>query len=123
MKSDRTLEGKTAFARPDPHAETWDLAETAHVLKCSPQTLLELAESGEVPGCKVAVQWVFLREAITRYLWMQTEAQQSARRVKSGFDKKIAAGVVHETRRQRRRKGEAVKIVEEFIETSPKAGS
>lgn len=121
---------KTAPKAPDfpdgklqqTSAETLDVQEAAAMLKCSPQTVLELAECGELPGCKIGIGWVFLRDAIKQYLWLQTQSQQAERRSKSGLDEKIARGIVHETRRQRRRKGEAVAIVNKYA-ASPEPSS
>lgn len=100
-------------------ADTLDVVAASTMLFCSPGTVLELAECGELPGCKIGVGWVFLRDELKYYLWQQTKAQQADRRVKSGLDKKLAAGIVHETRRQRRAPGEAKKIVGDFLD-SPK---
>lgn len=88
---------------PSP-PDTLDVFEAAAMLKVAPGTVADLASSGELPGCKIGIAWVFLREALIRYLWEQTNAQQRERRIKSGLEEKIAAGTVHETRRQRKRR-------------------
>jgi excisionase family DNA binding protein len=81
--------------------DTLDLFEAAAMLKIAPTTVNELASNGELPGCKVGISWVFLRDALRDYLWRQTEAQQRERRIKSGLEEQMAKGVSHETRKQR----------------------
>jgi excisionase family DNA binding protein len=95
---------KTDEAAARASADTLDVNEAAAMLKIAPRTVLELAHSGELPGCKIGISWVFLRDALTRYLWEQTKAQQRERQIKSGLEEKIAAGISHETRRQRKRR-------------------
>jgi excisionase family DNA binding protein len=95
---------KTDEAAARASADTLDVNEAAAMLKIAPRTVTELAHSGELPGCKIGISWVFLREALMHYLRQQTELQTRERRIKSGLEEKIAAGVVHETRRQRKRR-------------------
>jgi excisionase family DNA binding protein len=95
--------------------DTYDAQEAAMMLKCSLQTVLELAESGELPGCKIGIKWVFLRDELRRYLLLQTKAQQAERRAKSGADAREAQGVVHGTRRTRRRKNQAIEAFDSLM--------
>lgn len=91
--------------------DTLDLMQAAAMLKISLATAQEMARAGELPGCKIGHSWVFLRDALRRYLWEQTEAQQRERRAQSGIDQKIAEGIPHTTRHQRRKKGEMASIL------------
>jgi hypothetical protein len=67
-------------------ASTLDLDAAAAFLKISPKTCQELAHSGELPGCKVGIAWVFLEEQLVRYLVELTEVQQRIRRETSGVE-------------------------------------
>jgi len=98
--------------------DTLDVFEAAEMLKVSPGTVVELAGQGELPGCKIGVSWVFLRDALKAYLWQQTEAQQRERRIKSGLEEKIAKGVAHETRRKRRTTAETMRLFEEAVKNA-----
>jgi excisionase family DNA binding protein len=66
-KLDDVLVGHAEF-RPYPPADVLDAAQAAEMLQVAESAVLELAESGELPGRKVAGEWRFAREAVLRWL-------------------------------------------------------
>jgi excisionase family DNA binding protein len=66
-KLDDVLVGHADF-RPYPPADVLTAAEAAELLQAEEQTILDLAEAGELPGRKVGGQWRFARAAVLRWL-------------------------------------------------------
>jgi excisionase family DNA binding protein len=66
-KLDDVLVGHADF-RPYPPADVLTTAEAAELLQAGEPVVLELAESGELPGRKVGGEWRFARTAILRWL-------------------------------------------------------
>jgi excisionase family DNA binding protein len=66
-KLDDVLVGHADF-RPYPPADVLTAAEVADLLQTNEDTVLELAEAGELPGRKVAGEWRFARDAVLRWL-------------------------------------------------------
>jgi excisionase family DNA binding protein len=60
--------------------QTFDVAEAAAFLKVSRETLLGLADSGDIPGAKVGRSWVFADEDLYEYLRAQVRDQTAQRR-------------------------------------------
>ena len=60
---------------------TYDINEAAELLKISPATAYELAESGELPGARIGRAWVFLGEELIQYLREEIRQQVIERRV------------------------------------------
>ena len=58
---------------------TYDADEAADMLKVHRSTVLELAESGKLPGTKVGRAWVFLVDDLVRWLREQIEADRRRR--------------------------------------------
>lgn len=48
--------------------ETLTLNEAAEFLKIHPVTLLEKANSGEIPGAKIGKRWVFVKVDLVEYI-------------------------------------------------------
>lgn len=48
--------------------EVMDAVQTAELLQLDEKTVLELAESGELPGRKLGTQWRFSRSAVLAWL-------------------------------------------------------
>jgi len=77
-------------------------------LNVSRETMLALANTGAVPGAKIAISWVFKVSDLDDYLTAQIEAQTTARReaaMSGNFCPKVAtaAAGVREIKRGRRR--------------------
>ena len=47
---------------------TLDTTEVAALLRAEPETVLQLARSGELPGARIGKSWVFLREDVVAFL-------------------------------------------------------
>lgn len=60
--------------------QTFDLEGAAAFLKVSVSIMQSLADSGEVPGAKIARSWVFTNEDLNDYLVAQVREQTAARR-------------------------------------------
>ena len=61
-------------------ASTLDLIQAAGFLRISRETMLELADAGEVFGAKIGRAWVFLESDLVEYLVAQSRQQTAARR-------------------------------------------
>lgn len=59
---------------------TLDLIQAAGFLRISRETMLELADAGEVFGAKIGRAWVFLESDLVEYLVAQSRQQTAARR-------------------------------------------
>ena len=66
-KLDDVLVGHADF-RPYPPADVLTAAEAAELLQAEDETVLALAEAGELPGRKVGGEWRFARAALLRWL-------------------------------------------------------
>ena len=65
---------------------TFDADEAADMLKVHRNTVLELAESGELPGTKVGRAWVFLVDDLIEWLRKQIAADIKKRRGAEGTE-------------------------------------
>ena len=61
-------------------ALTLDLVQAAEFLRVSRETMLELADAGEIFGAKIGRAWVFLESDLVDYLVAQSRQQSAARR-------------------------------------------
>jgi len=61
-------------------ASTLDLIQAAEFLRVSRETMLELADAGELFGAKIGRAWVFLESDLVDYLVAQSRQQTTARR-------------------------------------------
>ena len=59
---------------------TFDLIECAMFLKVHPNTVLQLAASGELPGAKVGRAWVFIEDDVADYLRCRVQEQTVSRK-------------------------------------------
>jgi excisionase family DNA binding protein len=59
--------GHHAFT-PAPRPDVLTLAQAAELLQVGEEQLLELAESGSVPGRRIGDQWRFSRPALIEWL-------------------------------------------------------
>jgi excisionase family DNA binding protein len=66
-KLDDVLVGHADF-RPYPPLDVLNAAQAADLLQVDEAAVLELAESGELPGRKVGGEWRFARDAVLRWL-------------------------------------------------------
>lgn len=64
----------------DRTKHTYDAEEAADLLKVARSTVLELAESGELPGAKIGRAWVFIADDLIEWLRGKTAAQVKSRR-------------------------------------------
>jgi excisionase family DNA binding protein len=56
------------------HPSTLDLAEAAHLCKCSTQLLRRLASSGTIPATKVGRKWVFPTRLLQEWIEERSRA-------------------------------------------------
>src|SRR4051794_28097202 len=66
-KLDDVLVGHADF-RPYPPADVLDVAQAAELLQVADAAVLELAESGELPGRRVGGEWRLARAAVLAWL-------------------------------------------------------
>lgn len=59
---------------------SFDADEAADFLKIHRNTVLELAEKGELPGAKIGRAWVFVTDDLVEWLRLQVKQQQSNNR-------------------------------------------
>lgn len=59
---------------------TLGVEECAALLRVDKSTILQLAQSGEIPGAKIGKAWVFIVEDVMNYLRMKVEQQVAERR-------------------------------------------
>ena len=60
--------------------KTYNIEEAAKFLHISPDSMLDLAGSGEVPGAKIGRAWVFADEDLADYLRREVKKQTADRR-------------------------------------------
>ncbi|WP_227104550.1 helix-turn-helix domain-containing protein [Chromobacterium rhizoryzae] len=59
--------------------ETLNLDEAAGLMNIGTETTRELADKGALPGCKVGVAWVFLRDDVLTYIRDEVRRQTNER--------------------------------------------
>jgi len=61
-------------------AETLDVTEAAALLHAEPETIMQLARKGALPGTRIGKSWVFLREDVIAFLKEQVMKDTEERR-------------------------------------------
>lgn len=84
-------------------AKTLNLEECAAFLKVHPNTVSDLAVTGELPGAKIGRAWVFVEDDVLDYLREQVRIQVERRKSAQGT-KVIAYYIAPEDRRRGRRR-------------------
>ncbi|VEB41370.1 DNA binding domain, excisionase family [Chromobacterium violaceum] len=69
--------------------ETLNLDEAAELMNIGTETARELADIGVLPGCKVGVAWVFLRDDVLGYLRDEVRRQTNQRIAKAEANKTL----------------------------------
>ncbi|QIY78366.1 helix-turn-helix domain-containing protein [Chromobacterium violaceum] len=69
--------------------ETLNLDEAAELMNIGTETARELADIGVLPGCKVGVAWVFLRDDVLGYLRDEVRRQTNQRIAKAEAEKTL----------------------------------
>ncbi|MGC0154007.1 helix-turn-helix domain-containing protein [Chromobacterium vaccinii] len=59
--------------------DTMNIDEAAKMLNIGSETARQLAEAGVLPGCKIGVPWVFLRDDVLTYLRDEIRRQTNER--------------------------------------------
>ncbi|WON83253.1 MULTISPECIES: helix-turn-helix domain-containing protein [Chromobacterium] len=72
--------------------ETLNLDEAAGLMNIGTETARELADKGALPGCKVGVAWVFLRDDVLGYLRDEVRRQTNERIARAEAIKLISNG-------------------------------
>lgn len=62
--------------------DTIDADECAELLRCTPETVEELARTGEIPGLKIGRSWLFVRLDLLAYLAEKARREAEERRAK-----------------------------------------
>lgn len=62
-----------------------DAHQVAEILHCSYDNVLDLARTGELPGAKIGVSWMFSDEGVHQYFREESERQTEERRAKAGI--------------------------------------
>ncbi|WP_160310665.1 helix-turn-helix domain-containing protein [Chromobacterium subtsugae] len=60
--------------------DTMTLDDAATALNIGTETARQLADAGVLPGCKIGIGWVFLRDDVLTYLRDEVRRQTNARR-------------------------------------------
>lgn len=68
---------------------TLDVIECAEFLKVCRETVLRLAQAGEIYGARIGHAWVFLEDDLVDYLRRESRRQTSERQT----EKRVAAGL------------------------------
>lgn len=82
-------------------AETLGVAEAAALLRAEPETIMQLARKGALPGTRIGKSWVFLREDVIAFLKEQVTKDTDERRRRNA--QTSAHAVVVATPRKSRR--------------------
>lgn len=72
--------------------ESFGVEEAGAFLNICRNSVLKLADSGELPGAKIGKEWVFLKSDVVDYLKRQIRAQSAARRARFEADTLIEKG-------------------------------
>jgi excisionase family DNA binding protein len=56
------------YFSPAPQEEVLDATSAAELLKVDPETIVQLAEQGELPGRSIGGEWRFARQALLEWL-------------------------------------------------------
>jgi excisionase family DNA binding protein len=59
--------------------ETLNIKEVAAMLEAEPETVMQLARRGELPGTRIGKSWVFLLEDVLAFLRKRIAADTQAR--------------------------------------------
>lgn len=81
--------------------ETLDAAEAAALLRAEPETIMQLARQGALPGTRIGKSWVFLREDVLAFLKEQIAKDTAERRGRQA-ERPHTAIVVPAPRKSRR---------------------
>ena len=79
------------------NTDTIDADGCAELLRCTPDTVEEMARSGDIPGLKIGRGWLFVRLDLLSYLAEKARNEAADRRAKR------QPGVTQLVARQRRR--------------------
>ena len=60
--------------------ETLDATDVSALLKAEPETILQLARRGILPGARIGKSWVFLRDDVLGFLRSQIAEETAERR-------------------------------------------
>lgn len=82
--------------------ETLDVAEAADLLRAEPETIMQLARKGELPGTRIGRSWVFLREDVILFLKAQI-AKDTEERRRQHAALSPSAVVIHAPAKNRRK--------------------
>lgn len=81
--------------------ETLDVAEAAALLRAEPETIMQLARKGTIPGTRIGKSWVFLREDVIAFL-KEEIAKDTEERRRHRASSSTRAVVVATPRKSRR---------------------
>ena len=82
--------------------ETLDIDEAAALLHAEPETVMQFARRGELPGTRIGKSWVFLREDVIAFLRQHILADTQARQLQAtGGPIAVTVSPLAKTRRRR----------------------
>lgn len=79
--------------------ETLDVAEAAALLRAEPETIMQLARKGALPGARIGKSWVFLREDVIAFLKEQVSRDTEERRRRQAEPSAIILAAPRKSRR------------------------
>lgn len=66
--------------------DTMDPVQVAALLRADPETVMQFARKGHLPGARIGKGWVFLRTDVFDFLRAKIEAETAERRKAGGAD-------------------------------------
>lgn len=83
--------------------DTMDPAQVAALLRADPETIMQFARKGHLPGARIGKSWVFLRTDVFDFLRAKIEEETAERRKAANSDPKQLTAVLVPQRPARRR--------------------
>ncbi len=83
--------------------DTMDPAQVAALLRADPETIMQFARKGHLPGARIGKSWVFLRTDVFDFLRAKIEAETAERRKAADQGPSQFAAVLVQRRPARRR--------------------
>jgi excisionase family DNA binding protein len=100
--------------------DTLDVAEAAALLRAEPETIMQLARKGALPGTRIGKSWVFLRDDVMAFL-KERISRDTAERRRRHAEGSAGAILVARPRKSRRTALPALPALPTAATGSPKA--
>lgn len=101
--------------------DTMDPSQVAAMLRADPETIMQFARKGQLPGARIGKGWVFLRTDVFDFLRAKIEAETAKRRKVEGSDPGQSAAVLVTRPGRRRATPPALPNLPGLTTTGPKS--